>query len=57
MKTPLLLVQEVQAAYKLSQNHSKEDYLNIIDQLHKEENLNSLQMAEVMKKRIKNLSK
>lgn len=44
-------VQEIQAAYKLSQNRNEEDYLNIVDQLHREENLNSQQMAEVMKKR------
>lgn len=50
-------VQEIQAAYKLSQNRNEEDYLNIVDQLHREENLNSQQMAEVMKKRVKNMEK
>jgi transcriptional regulator len=43
-------VQEVQAAYKLSQNRNEEDYRNIIDQLEKEEDLNSHQLAEAMKK-------
>jgi len=43
-------VQEVQAAYKLSQNRNEEDYHNIIDQLQKEEDLNSHELAEVMKK-------
>ncbi|WP_374967374.1 FMN-binding negative transcriptional regulator [Lysinibacillus sp. RS5] len=46
-------VQEVQAAYKLSQNRNEEDYRNIIDQLQKEEDVNSHQLAEAMKK-IKN---
>ncbi|USK41732.1 FMN-binding negative transcriptional regulator (plasmid) [Cytobacillus firmus] len=50
-------VQEIQAAYKLSQNRNEEDYLNIVDQLHSEENLNSQQIAEVMKKRKKNMEK
>lgn len=43
-------VQEVQAAYKLSQNRTEEDYRNVIDKLQKEENLNSYQLAEAMKK-------
>ncbi|MFJ7826130.1 FMN-binding negative transcriptional regulator [Psychrobacillus sp. NPDC096623] len=46
-------VEEVQAAYKLSQNRNEEDYQNIIEKLQEEENLNSHQLAEVMKK-IKN---
>jgi len=46
-------VQEVQAAYKLSQNRNEEDYHNIVEKLQGEENLNSHQLAEVMKK-IKN---
>jgi transcriptional regulator len=50
-------VQEVQAAYKLSQNRNEEDYHNIIDQLQKEENLNSHQLAETMKKSIKSIGK
>jgi transcriptional regulator len=50
-------VQEIQAAYKLSQNRNEEDYLINIEQLYKEENLNSQQMAEVMKKRVKNMEK
>jgi transcriptional regulator len=44
-------VQDVQAAYKLSQNRNKEDYHNIIDKLNEEENINSHQIAEVMKER------
>jgi transcriptional regulator len=48
-------VQEIQAAYKLSQNRNEEDYHNIIDQLQKDENLNSRQLAETMKKSIKNI--
>ncbi|MBD7944385.1 FMN-binding negative transcriptional regulator [Psychrobacillus sp. Sa2BUA9] len=42
-------VQEIQAAYKLSQNRNEEDYRNIIEQLQKEENLNSHQLAKAMK--------
>ncbi len=42
-------VQEVQAAYKLSQNRNEEDYRNIIEQLQKEEDLNSHQLAKAMK--------
>ncbi|MEH6941431.1 FMN-binding negative transcriptional regulator [Bacillus sp. JJ722] len=44
-------VGEIQAAYKLSQNRNEEDYLNIIDQLQGEENINSQQMGEIMKVR------
>lgn len=44
-------VQEIQAAYKLSQNRNEEDYDNIIDKLNKEKDLNSQQLAEVMKAR------
>jgi transcriptional regulator len=46
-------VEEIQGAYKLSQNRNEADYLNIIDKLHKEGNPNSKQIAEVMKKRVK----
>ncbi|MEH7125460.1 FMN-binding negative transcriptional regulator [Bacillus sp. JJ1773] len=46
-------VQEVQAAFKLSQNRNEEDYHNIVEKLQEEENLNSQQLAEVMKKRKK----
>ena len=42
---------EVQAAYKLSQNRSEEDYDNIIDKLNKEKDLNSQQLAVVMNDR------
>ncbi|MGV3464871.1 MAG: FMN-binding negative transcriptional regulator [Heyndrickxia sp.] len=44
-------IQEVQAAYKLSQNRNEEDYRNIMDKLKDEGDVNSHQMAEVMKKR------
>lgn len=43
-------VQEIQAAYKLSQNRDEEDYQNIIEKLQKEEDPHSLQLAEEMKK-------
>ena len=46
-------VTEVQAAYKISQNRTPTDYKNIIDQLHKEENTDSSEMAEVMEKKMK----
>ncbi|GKV68382.1 protease synthase and sporulation protein PAI 2 [Sporosarcina sp. NCCP-2716] len=42
-------IQEVQAAYKLSQNRNEEDFNNIIDRLNEERNLNSHQIAQVMK--------
>ncbi|WP_342047565.1 FMN-binding negative transcriptional regulator, partial [Bacillus sp. OTU530] len=42
-------VQEIQASYKLSQNRNEEDYHNIVNKLHEEKDLNSQQMAEVMK--------
>jgi transcriptional regulator len=44
-------IQEIQAAYKLSQNRNDEDYNNIINKLNEEHDLNSQQMAEVMKNR------
>ncbi len=44
-------IQEVQAAYKLSQNRNEEDYNNIIDKLHEEKDLNSKALAEAMKTR------
>ncbi|MEK4496624.1 FMN-binding negative transcriptional regulator [Ureibacillus sp. FSL W8-0352] len=47
-------IQELQAAYKLSQNRNEEDYLNIIEKLECEGDLSSKQMAKVMKRRIKN---
>ena len=47
-------VGEIQAAYKLSQNRNETDYINIIDKLQNEGNPNSKQMAELMKKRLKN---
>jgi transcriptional regulator len=44
-------VQEVQAAYKLSQNRNEEDYHNIIEKLYEENDFNSKALADVMKKR------
>lgn len=44
-------VREVQAAYKLSQNRNERDYLTITEQLKKEGNPDSKQMAELMQKR------
>ncbi|MGG0644395.1 FMN-binding negative transcriptional regulator [Sporosarcina gallistercoris] len=44
-------IQEVQAAYKLSQNRNEEDYTNIIDKLSEEKGDNSHQIADVMRKR------
>ncbi|MCO4851883.1 FMN-binding negative transcriptional regulator [Bacillus vallismortis] len=46
-------VDDIQAAYKLSQNRSEMDYMNIIDQLQNEGNPNSKQMAEQMERRLK----
>lgn len=44
-------VEEVQAAYKLSQNRNEEDYENIISKLEKENQMDATQLAEVMKGR------
>jgi transcriptional regulator len=43
-------VQEVQAAYKLSQNRNDEDKKNIVCKLYEEDNVNSHQLADAMKK-------
>ncbi|GAB3792331.1 FMN-binding negative transcriptional regulator [Virgibacillus kimchii] len=43
-------IEEVQAAYKLSQNRTEEDYLHIINKLYGEDDLNATQLADVMKK-------
>lgn len=45
-------VQEIQAAYKLSQNRKMEDYQSIIEHLKQENRPDSHQMAEIMKKQI-----
>ncbi|WP_409291024.1 FMN-binding negative transcriptional regulator [Peribacillus sp. SCS-37] len=45
--------EEIQAAYKMSQNRHKTDYENIIDQLRLEGNKNSEEMAALMEKRRK----
>src|SRR5699024_12139092 len=42
-------VEEIQAAYKLSQNRNDEDYKHIIKKLH-EEDINYQQVAEAMTK-------
>lgn len=47
-------VENIQAAYKLSQNRKDTDYMNIIDQLQNEGDPNSEQLAAVMKKRLEN---
>lgn len=47
-------VQEIQAAYKLSQNRNEEDYNNIINKLYEEKDLNSHKMAEVMNRKLGN---
>ncbi|KXH81696.1 FMN-binding negative transcriptional regulator [Sporosarcina sp. HYO08] len=47
-------VEEIQAAFKLSQNRNEEDYQNIIEKLQEEDNINSQQLAEVMKKTMEN---
>ncbi|MDW0117741.1 FMN-binding negative transcriptional regulator [Sporosarcina thermotolerans] len=44
-------VDEIQAAYKLSQNRNETDYNNIIDKLRKEGNPHSQQLADVMDKK------
>ncbi|MCY8234813.1 FMN-binding negative transcriptional regulator [Priestia endophytica] len=46
-------VQEIQAAHKLSQNHNEEDYQNIVNNLYKEKDLNSQQMAQLMERKLK----
>ncbi|MBY0121645.1 FMN-binding negative transcriptional regulator [Bacillus sp. S/N-304-OC-R1] len=44
--------EEIQAAYKLSQNRNKLDYMNIIDKLQNEDNSQSKEMAELMERRM-----
>lgn len=46
-------VSDIQAAYKLSQNRNEADFQNIIEQLQNEGDPSSKQIADVMKKRIK----
>lgn len=43
-----IAVKEIQAAYKLSQNRTEEDYYNIVKNLYKESDSNSQQMAQLM---------
>lgn len=47
-------VEEIQAAYKMSQNRNATDYRNIVDRLQLEENPTSKQMAIQMDKRLNN---
>ncbi|ETB68783.1 protease [Bacillus sp. CPSM8] len=47
-------VEDIQAAYKLSQNRNDTDYMNIIDQLQNEGDTHAEQLAAVMKKRLEN---
>ncbi|WP_411843030.1 FMN-binding negative transcriptional regulator [Salinicoccus sp. HZC-1] len=43
-------VEEVQAAYKLSQNRNEKDYKNVIDKLYEEKDPNAHKVADAMKK-------
>ncbi len=45
-------INEVQAAYKLSQNRTREDYQNIIDKLYEENDLNANKVADEMKDKL-----
>ena len=45
-------VEEIQAAYKLSQNRNEEDYQNIVKKFYEEKDLNSQQMAQMMERKI-----
>lgn len=45
-----ITVKDIQAAYKLSQNRTDEDYQNIIVNLYRENDHNAEQMAQVMEK-------
>lgn len=47
-------VEDIHAAYKLSQNRNETDYINIIKKLYDEENPDAKQMAELMGNRLKN---
>lgn len=47
-----IIIDEVQAAFKLSQNRHERDYAHIIEQLEAE---GDLEMAEAMKKRVKDV--
>jgi len=44
-------VENIQAAYKMSQNRNSEDYQNIITKLNEEQDVNSQQMAQLMEKK------
>ncbi|MET3288999.1 FMN-binding negative transcriptional regulator [Brevibacillus fluminis] len=45
-------VQEIQAAYKLSQTRNEADYQNIVHKLSEEEDANAKELAKVMNKRM-----
>ncbi|OCA90454.1 protease [Bacillus sp. FJAT-27225] len=47
-----LRVEDIQAAYKLSQNRNQTDYISIIEELKNEQDPNSEQIAEQMRKRM-----
>ncbi|WP_282063130.1 FMN-binding negative transcriptional regulator [Bacillus pumilus] len=47
-----IIIDEVQAAFKLSQNRHERDYAHIIEKLEAE---NDVEMAEAMKKRVKDI--
>ena len=44
-------IEEIQAAYKLSQNRNEVDYQQIIQQLKQENNPNAAQIAQQMEKK------
>lgn len=44
-------IEDIQAAYKLSQNRHEEDYRHIIENLYEEDDVNAQQMADIMKQR------
>ena len=48
-----IAVREIQAADKLSQNRTEEDYTNIIKKLYEEQNADARQLAQVMERRAK----
>lgn len=47
-----ITITEIKAAYKLSQNRDQINYHNIIDQLEKREDADSLKVAEAMKQKL-----
>ncbi|GIO26907.1 FMN-binding negative transcriptional regulator [Ornithinibacillus bavariensis] len=47
-------IREIQAADKLSQNRNEKDYRNIVNKLYEENDVNSVQMAKLMERKLKN---